>query len=110
MLLGRILQWRGESAGAIQAFAAAERLMAADDATPERRANLAMLRGDFQRCADICDAALRAGGERLRAPGLTSLSPDLSGTLPVACGTTGGWSEAAGRWGPRKAPPGSPGG
>lgn len=59
MLLGQILQRRGDASGAQKAFAAADRLLPMENADPERRANLAMLAGDFKRCADICEKALR---------------------------------------------------
>jgi tetratricopeptide (TPR) repeat protein len=60
MLLGRILQRRGDAAGAKRAFATADRLLPTENADPARRAGLAMLRGDYERCAEVCETALRA--------------------------------------------------
>jgi len=62
MLLGRILLRRGDLAGAQEAFAAAEKLLPDEKATSEEQAGVAMLRGNFQRAADICRSALQAGG------------------------------------------------
>lgn len=61
MLLGQILQDRCDSEGAKTAFAAAEQFMRTEDASPEQRANLALLRGDYARCAEICETALQPG-------------------------------------------------
>lgn len=62
MLLGRILLRRGELAAAQEAFAAAEKLLPDENATPEQQAGVAMLRGDFRRAVEICQNALQAGG------------------------------------------------
>ncbi len=81
LALGEVLLARGDAAGAREAFAAAERLVPPTELGPEQQANLALRRGDYQRCVDVCEAAFRSGAappalrlmaadafERLRRP------------------------------------------
>lgn len=62
LLLGRILLAQGKAGDAQAAFATAERLAPRSQLNAEERASMAMLRGDYARCLDICTAALRASG------------------------------------------------
>lgn len=62
-LLGQVLLATGDTAGARQAFARADRLAPADDIDPNRRASLALLRGDYEECVRICENTLNAHHE-----------------------------------------------